>query len=72
MHSKLWVDGTAGCKGIKSCGWMAQPAVRALKLWVDGTAGYMLGTASYMVVAHVIIVSAPVQKIGFLGFSDLL
>ena len=27
-------------------------------MWVDGTAGYM-------VVAHVIIVSAPVQKIGF-------
>ena len=36
---------------------------------MDGTAGYMLGTASYMVVAHVIIVSAPFQKIGFWGFQ---
>ena len=32
----------------------------------------MLGTASYMVVAHVIIVSAPVQKIGFWGFSEFV
>ena len=36
---------------------------------MDGTAGYMLGTAGYMVVAHVIIVSAPVQKIGFRVFQ---
>ena len=39
---------------------------------MDGTAGYMLGTAGYMVVDHVIIVSAPVQKIGFWGFSDMV
>ena len=32
----------------------------------------MLGTAGYMVVDHVIIVSAPVQKIGFWGFSDMV
>ena len=32
----------------------------------------MLGAAGYMVVAHVIIVSAPVQKIGFWGFSELV
>ena len=36
------------------------------------TASHMLGTAGYMVVAHVIIVSAPVQKIGFWGLSDLV
>ena len=35
---------------------------------MDGPAGYMLGPASYMVVAHVIIVSAPVQIIGFWFF----
>ena len=32
----------------------------------------MLGPAGYMVVAHVIIVSAPVQIIGFWVFLDLV
>ena len=47
---------------------MDRAAGYMLSYGVDGAAGYMLGAAGYMVVAHVIIVSAQSKELGFWVF----